>query len=56
VEEFRSFQLFSFSLSEWTVAHATRGCDGGQGCSDGSDDDLQDDFPDVFVFHSILSG
>ena len=39
---------------EWTLAKTTRGRDGGQGSGDGGYDDLQDDFPDVILFHSFL--
>ena len=42
------------SGSEWAVAHAACGCDCGQGSGDSGHDDLQDDFPDVVLFHHII--
>ena len=42
------------SGSEWAVAHAACGCDGGQGGGDGGHDDLKDKFPDVLCFHNII--
>ena len=43
-------------LLDWTEAHATCSRDGGQGCRYRGHDDLQDQFPDVLVFHGIFSG
>ena len=40
--------------SEWPVAHARSGSDGGQGCRDSCHDDFQDKFPDVLCFHHII--
>ena len=39
--------------SEWAVAAARSGGDGGQGCCDSGHNDLQDKFPDVLCFHSF---
>ena len=43
-----------FLSSEWAVAHTRSGCDCGQGSGDSGHDDLQDDFPDVVLFHHII--
>ncbi len=39
---------------DWPHAHTTCGCDCCQGCCDSGHNDLQDQFPDVLVFHDIL--
>ena len=41
-------------FSEWPPAEARSCRDGGECSRDGGDENLQDEFPDVVLFHSIL--
>ena len=51
---------WSMVNGQWTnflerpVADTGSGGDGSQSCGDGSDENLQDEFPDVVLFHSGL--
>ena len=53
--EFLSRFAWGFLAEERPIADTGGGRDGGQGCGDGGHNDLQDQFPDVLVFHGILN-